>query len=340
MNKLKVGIAGYGIVGQRRRTYIDRHPLLQTVALCDQKFTQSSSLENGVSCYTNYKDMLQEKLDILFVCLPNYLAPEVTMAGLENKLHVFCEKPPGRDMSDMDAIVKIKNRHPAQRLKYGFNHRYHDSVKEALRIMESGVMGEVINIRGVYGKSKVVPFDGNWRSSRKEAGGGILLDQGIHMVDLMRLFNKDEYIEIKSFISNNFWKHDVEDNAYVLMKDAQGRVAMLHSSATQWQHCFSLEINMVNGYLDLQGILSGTKSYGDEKLVIGRRNDLATGTDREEVMTFLNDNSWCDEINDFADAIVKRQPVDFGGVEDAYKTMKLVYDIYQSDPEWKKRFLS
>jgi predicted dehydrogenase len=182
----------------------------------------------------------------------------------------------------------------------------------------------------------MVPFDGNWRSERKYAGGGILLDQGIHMVDLMRLFC-DEFVEVKSFVSNDFWKQDVEDNAYALMKDKMGRVAMLHSSATQWQHRFSLEVTLEKGYLELKGILTGSKSYGEEKLVIGRRNNSNTGTEREEVVTYIEDNSWRDEINEFADSIINNKPVHSGTLDDAYSTMKLVYDIYHADSKWNKK---
>ncbi len=335
--KLNVGIAGYGIVGKRRRQHIDQNPYLQAFAACDQRFNDKSTWAKDIKCFTNYKQLLEEPLDVLFVSLPNYLAPEVTIAGLERGMHVFCEKPPGMDVRDIETVFKVKQKHPNQRLKYGFNHRYHDSVKEALRYIKSGELGDIINLRGVYGKSVITPFTGNWRSERKYAGGGILLDQGIHMVDLMRLFC-GEFTEVKSFVSNNYWKKDVEDNAYAIMRDSKGRVAMINSSATQWQHRFSLEIAFSEGYLELYGILSGTKSYGEEKLVIGRRNGLNTGSDREEIITYLSDNSWRDEINEFADAIVNKKSITSGTVEDALETMKLVYRIYWADSGWRASF--
>ena len=111
---------------------------------------------------------------------------------------------------------------------------------------------------------------------------------------------------------------------------------MLHSSATQWQHKFSLEIYLSEGYLELQGLLTNTKSYGEEKLVIGRRSSSATGTEREEVITYIEDNSWRDEIDEFATAIVGKRPIPNGSVEDALETMRLVYAIYWSDPEWRR----
>lgn len=335
--KMKVGIAGYGVVGKRRREFIDRNPRLRTVAVCDQYFSEPSRMSNGVKCFPEYLQLLDEPLDVLFVSLPNYLAAEVTIAGLERGLHVFCEKPPGRDVRDIEEVIRAEKERPGLLLKYGFNHRYHDSVRDALRIIETGELGEIINIRGVYGKGRIIPFEGGWRAERRYAGGGILLDQGIHMVDLMRLVC-GEFTEVKSYISNDYWKHDVEDNAFALMRDSHGRVAVLHSSATQWRHRFTLEIYLSEGFLELRGILSGSKSYGEEKLVIGRRNESSTGSDREETITYLEDNSWRDEIDEFADAVANGGRIESGNSRDALETMKLVYRIYHADPEWRKAY--
>jgi len=333
---LKVAIAGYGVVGGRRRQYIDLHPHLKTVAVCDQKLEDNVLLASGVRAHTNYLELFKEKFDVLFVCLPNYLAPEVTVHALDKGIHVFCEKPPGRNVEDIRNVIAAEARNPGLKLKYGFNHRYHNSVREALRIVRSGELGEVVNLRGVYGKSTIVPFLGNWRAERKYAGGGILLDQGIHMVDLMSVFCGD-FIEVKSFVSNNYWNADVEDNAYALMKDTRGRVAMLHSSATQWQHRFSLDVSCENGFLELHGILSGTKSYGEEELVIGRRDESHTGSLRSERIKFLEDPSWGDEINEYAEAILNDRPIEHGSSAQALRTMELVYAIYEADPHWSKQ---
>lgn len=334
---LKVGIAGYGVVGKRRRHFIDQHPNLQTIAVCDKNYEQSGVMSDGVRFYASYKDLLKEPLDILFVSLPNYLAAKVTIAALARGLHVFCEKPPGRNVEDVINVIEVEKKNPKLVLKYGFNHRYHDSVREALQIIESKELGEIVNLRGVYGKSKVIPFVGQWRAERKYAGGGILLDQGIHMVDLMRLFC-GEFVEVKSYISNQYWNHDVEDNAYALMRDAKSRVAMLHSTATQWQHRFVLDITLTKGFLELKGILSGSKSYGQEKLIIGERDESDLGTTKQRTITFLEDNSWRDEIYEFADAILISKPIQTGSSVDALATMKLVYKIYHADPEWREAY--
>jgi len=332
---LSIGIAGYGIVGKRRRQFIDKHPRLKTIAVCDQKFPESGVMPDGVRYFTSYKQLLREPLDVVFISLPNYLAAEVTIASLERGMHVFCEKPPGRDIADVKRVIAVEKKTPDLLLKYGFNHRYHDSVCEALHIIKSGELGSLVNLRGVYGKSKIIPFSGGWRAERKYAGGGVLLDQGIHMVDLMRLFC-GEFIQVKSFISNEYWKHDVEDNAYAIMKDNFGRVAMLHSSATQWQHRFTLDLTFTDGFLELHGILSRSKSYGEEKLIIGKRDEADVGTLRHKTIKYLEDNSWRNEIYEFADAILNGGKIEFGGSADALATMKLVYKIYYADEQWRK----
>lgn len=333
----KVGIAGYGIVGKRRRQCIDLHPLLSTTAVCDQTFEGAGTLADGVRYHPSYRSLLDEPLDVLFVCLPNYLAAEATIAGLERGLHVFCEKPPGVAVADVERVIEVERAHPGRVLKYGFNHRYHESVKEALRVVRAGELGEIVNVRGTYGKSRITPFHGGWRSERVYAGGGILLDQGVHMLDLMRLFCGD-FVEVKSFVSNAFWKHDVEDNAYALLKDARGRIAILHSTATQWQHRFVMEVTLERGYLELRGLLSGTKSYGQERLIIGRREEAITGSSAEQVITYLDDPSWTDEVEEFANAVAGRGTISDGTSADALAVMKLVNRIYWEDAEWRAAY--
>ena len=339
--KLRVGIAGYGVVGKRRRQFIDRHPRLATVALSDVSFGSGGPMAGGVRHHADFRRMADEKLDVLFVCLPNDIAPEATIMGLDSGFHVFCEKPPGRTVADIERVIECENRHPGLKLKYGFNHRYHDSVREALAIVRSGEMGPVLNLRGVYGKSKFVSFGAHsdWRVKRAVAGGGILLDQGIHMVDLMRLFAGEKFADVHSFISNSFWRHDVEDNAYAIMKNRQGVVAMLHSTATQWRHRFHLDIACAKGALTLAGILSGSKSYGDETLTIAWADpDDDSGDPREEVRRYDQDNSWRDEIAEFAAAILDGAPIADGSSADALETMQLVYRIYSADPDWRARW--
>lgn len=327
------------MVGKRRRACVERNARMRVVAVCDRTFTGSGELEGGIRYFPDYKSLLQLDLDVLIVCLTNEIAPEVTIAGLEKGLHVFCEKPPGRDVSDIERVISVANRHSDLQLMYGFNHRYHESVRDALKLIRSGQLGRVINMRGVYGKSKLVTFNQpDWRTRRDIAGGGVLLDQGIHMVDLMRLF-AGEFTEVQSFISNRHWGYDVEDNAYALMRSADGVVAMMNSSATQWRHRFHLDINLDKGSIILGGILSGSKSYGAETLtVVTADPDNDNGDPREQLTRYNCDPSWDEEITAFSQAVLDGAPLLSGTAEDALNTMKLVYRIYYADPTWRTAY--
>jgi len=335
---LRVGIAGYGIVGKRRHQVIAERNDMSVVAVCDQTLEGEGVFKDGVNYFTDYRRLLEQGLDALLVCMSNDIAAEVTVAGLEKDLHVFCEKPPGRDVADIEKVVACAATRTHLKLKYGFNHRYHHSVREALKIVSSGELGRVINLRGIYGKSQLITFgQDSWRTRRALAGGGVLLDQGIHMVDLIRLF-AGEFTDVHSFVSNDHWGHEVEDNAYALMRTAEGTVAMLHSSATQWRHSFRLEITLAKGAIILSGILSGSKSYGAETLTVMHIGEDDRGDPREDTTRYNQDPSWSDEIAEFADAIIKDEKITNGSVDEALKTMQLVYRIYCADPEWKAQW--
>ena len=339
MKNLKVGIAGYGVVGKRRANCIDAHPNLKLIAICDKNPEEKEYLTEDVKYYQSYQELLEEELDVLFVSMSNDMAAEVTKAGLNRGFHVFCEKPPARNLEEMSSVIKCEKRNPSQKLMYGFNHRHHESVCEALEIVKSGTLGRIINIRGLYGKAKLITFNQpDWRTKRDLSGGGVLLDQGIHMVDLISLF-AGEFEDVHSFISNNHWGYDVEDNAYAIMRSSEGVVAMINSSATQWRHRFNLDINLEKGSLILGGILSGTKSYGAETLtVVTADPDFDQGDPKEQITTYNKDPSWQIEIDIFTKSIISNSEISSGSSLDAFKTMKLVSRIYFSDSEWRNRY--
>ena len=336
MERIRVGIVGFGKIGRLRAEVVAHHPGMELVSVADPT-PAGQDLPAGCSFHECADSLLRQRVDAVFVCTPNAATADIVVAALDAGCHVFCEKPPGRDLSDVQKIRAAEARHPAQKLKFGFNHRYHDAVREALSLVRSGGLGRLLWIRGVYGKSGGVGFEENWRSKREIAGGGILLDQGIHMLDLFRAFCGD-FDEVKSFVNNSYWKIGVEDNAFALLRNKEGQVAMLHSSATQWKHLFSMEIFLSEGYLAVNGILSSTRSYGRETLIIARRqfggDGYLFGKPREEIAYFDEDRSWSREIAEFADCILGDRPVTVGTSEDAHRVMELVYRIYQADETW------
>ncbi len=338
---INVGIIGLGRVGATRRDLISKHPRLAVTAVCDVKQPGPGSGWEKFPYYAKYDALLEADVDAVFVATPNNITPKIVVAALRAGKHVFCEKPPGRGIDDIEAICREEKKHKGLVLKFGFNHRYHGSVMEAKRILDEGALGKVLWVRGIYGKAGSTTFEKEWRSSREVAGGGILLDQGIHMLDLFRFFLGD-FSEVKSFVTTAYWHIDLEDNAFALMRNDAGQIAFIHSSSTQWKHTFSLDIYCENGYLSLQGILSSTRSYGGgERLIMAHKQfedkAHAVGNPRETVIHFDTDRSWEMEVKEFADCIVNNRRVQQGDSSDALKVMQLVDAIYRGDSTWQEK---
>ena len=338
LKTLNVGIAGYGIVGRRRHKSIKKVKNFKVIAVCDRKFKKVKKYKNILQ-FTHYKKLLTQKIDVLFICLTNDVAAKVTIEAIKKGIHVFCEKPPGRNVEDIDNVYKVYKKTKNIKLMYGFNHRHHLSIKKAIQIIKSKKFGKIINIKGIYGKSQLITFKQPvWRTKRKIAGGGVLLDQGIHMIDLIRLF-AGEFDKVYSYVSNSYWKYDVEDNAYALMKAKNGIIAILHSSATQWNHKFELDIHLEKGSLILRGSLTSSKSYGNETLLVVKANPKKdNGNPKEKKIKFNKDPSWDDEIKEFYQSITSNKKVYNGHPVDALNTMKLLYKIYYSDINWRKKY--
>jgi len=335
--KLRVAIAGFGSVGQRRYFFLKKKKFFNVVSISDQYIEYRKKFKNG-KVKNDYKKMLKEKeIDVLFVCLPNKDSAKATIMGLNKKCHVFCEKPPSRNLKELKIVYEKYKKTKNLILRYGFNHRYHESVQYAKKIIDSKKLGKIINLRGVYGKSYLtiklkasarVNYDFNWRTRKKDSGGGILLDQGIHLIDLLNLF-VGKFIEAKSYVSKDYWKKDVEDNVYTILKNKNKIYATLHSSATLWKHNFSLDITLEKGMINLSGILSGTKSYGKERIkIIQRTKNQLKPIEKNKL--YSNDLSWDKEINNFI-MLIKTRPKKYqGGILEALETMRIIKMIYSS----------
>jgi predicted dehydrogenase len=337
-SELRVGIIGFGKMGRIRQAVLHGIEGVRVTAICDPIFSTQMEPEDDLLQTDDYRSLLRQDVDAVFVSTPNNITADIAVASLNSGKHTFCEKPPGRNLSETQAILAASKLRPDLKLKFGFNHRYHGSVIQAHSMIKSGHLGNLLWMRGVYGKSGGIGFDQSWRSNREKAGGGILLDQGIHMLDLFRLF-AGEFEHCDSFVVNSFWPIEMEDNVFALLRNSENIVATLHSTATHWKHTFLLDIGLAEGHLTLDGILSGTGSYGPETLVITRRQfedeTFALGKPRQEVVYFDTDSSWEAEIKEFIDCITSDKPVEVGTAEDAWKTMELVFRIYASDAQWQ-----
>ena len=323
-------------MGKIRLRELDAHKGFEVVACSDFIVTANPQIPN-VFFSTSWEEILELDIDAVVVCTYNDAIPLVTCKALKKGLHVFAEKPPGKNLQDVKLIQAAEREAPGKILRFGFNHRFHYAIMEAKTIIESGKYGKILWARGTYGKAGGENFIDNWRSDPGKAGGGILLDQGVHMLDLLNFFIGD-FTEVKSYVDNCYWKDiPMEDNAFALLKNNRNQYCFLHSSATQWRHLFKLDIYLEDGYISVNGILSSTRSYGEESIAFAKKQfeteSTAFGKPREEIIYFDRDDSWKLEIEDFYNSIEGKGKSIAGNSDDAHTVMNLVEKIYESSQE-------
>lgn len=323
-------IFGYGYMGKVRYQALRRQSDVQIIHVIDPALSpQATGL--GDALLDSSKPVAWEQYDVVFICTPNNVTADLCVEALRRCGRVFCEKPPGRNWEDFCRIADAAAAIPNHILVFGFNHRLHPSVQAAKALMGKGGLQEVLYLKGTYGKSGGLRYRESWRANPEVAGGGILLDQGIHLLDLFQVFLGPLAV-VDAVLNDSFWGCGVEDNAFVLLRSEQGRPAFLHSSATLWKHTFQLEIGCREGYLVASGLLSKTGSYGREQLVIGRRQfedeTCALGNPREEIIHFDRDESWDKEVEEFLAAVREGRPATHGTLEEARQVMRIVRDVY------------
>ena len=326
---VKIGIIGFGKMGQIRAGAIKSNENGRV----DSIFDINRIPNPGKAKVANSAEEIIENpgIDAVFICTPNFLNKPLTITALEQGKHVFCEKPPAFNAAEVEEI-RAAEAASGKKLMYGFNHRHHSSIKHMKTLIDSGEYGNILWMRGRYGKSVDKNFFQNWRAKKELAGGGILLDQGIHMLDLF-LYLAGDFNEVQAMVSNLYWKLDIEDNVFAIFRNNEnGIVAQLHSTMTQWRHLFSLEVFLEKGYLVLNGLKTSSGTYGDEMLSIAKNRTTAPAAtwEDEERITYHTDISWRSEIEHFFNAILNDTNIEIGNSTDALKLMKIIDKIYRN----------
>lgn len=322
---IRIGIIGYGKMGKIRHEAIAQVGKGNVVSISDPE-----AVEIGIKNVSHADIINDPEIDAVIICTPNFLNKQLTIDCLSAGKHVFCEKPPAFTGADMEDICKAEKESNGKKLMYGFNHRHHDSVIKMKETVLNGEFGRILWMRGRYGKSVTEDYFNNWRAKKEMAGGGILLDQGIHMLDLF-LHLGGNFDRVKAELSNTFWKLEVEDNAFVILRDTKtGMDASLHSTMTQWRHLFSLEVFLEKGYMVLNGLLTSSRAYGEEILTLAKNRSTGPAvTWADEVkIVYTDDNSWRYEVSHFLDAIKNDTDIEIGSSADALKLMRIIDKIY------------
>jgi predicted dehydrogenase len=317
--KMGVGIVGCGLIGRKRA-----HALApaRLVACADTVVERAQALAGafpGAVAVCDWRELVRHPdVDIVIVATTNDSLAEITLAAVQAGKHVLVEKPAARNTAEIEPVIDAARK--AKRLaRVGFNHRYHPALLKAQELIQAGALGEMMFVRGRYGHGGRIGYDKEWRANPDLSGGGETIDQGVHLIDLSRLFLGD-FVEVDGFVSTFFWNMPVDDNGFMLLKNRDKKIAFLHVSCTEWKNLFSLEIYGKEAKLHIEG-LGG--SYGIERLTYYKMLP-EMGPPETTIWEYpRGDHSWQIEFAEFLEDIrMEREPA--ANLGDARAALEIV----------------
>jgi predicted dehydrogenase len=318
-----VGIVGCGLIGQKRAKALGQGGQLVACADLDVSRAESLARMSGAKVFRDWRELVWSPLvDVVIVATLHDSLAEITCTAAEAGKHVLVEKPAARNAAELEPVMAAAAKHGVK-VHVGFNHRYHRSLRKAKEIVDSGALGELMFVRARYGHGARIGYDKEWRADPVLSGGGELIDQGPHLIDLSRWF-LGELTDVEGFAHTYYWDMPVDDNAFMLLKTAKKQAAFLHVSCTEWKNTFSMEIYGKSGKLDLSG-LGG--SYGVEKITWYRMLPQMGPPETTSWEYPMADDSWECELNEFFDDIrFNRQPA--SSLNDALASLRVIEKIY------------
>jgi len=319
---MRLAIVGCGLIGRKRATAASGHEI---VVVCDRDEGRAHELAQitGSHAVMDWREAIQADIDAVIVATTHDQLAGISIGAIEAGRHVLVEKPAGRTLAEAQAVAAAAVKH--QRIvKTGFNHRFHPAFLKAREIVNSGALGPLMFIRARYGHGGRLGYENEWRAQPTISGGGELIDQGSHLIDLSRWFLSDLTVDYAA-VPTLFWNMPADDNCFVALRSKTGQLAWLHASWTEWKNTFSFEIFGRDGKLVIDG-LGG--SYGIERLTFYRMLPQM-GPPETTVFNFPGeDQSWRTEFEDFVAAVDdNRRPS--GDIVDAVANLAIVDEIYR-----------
>ena len=324
LKPVRFAIVGCGLIGGKRAAHLPTGSLCAVYDLVPAR-AAALAAKAGPPCVaaTSLEQLLDSAADAVIVSTLNANLGPVTLACLQAGKHVLVEKPVAISLAEIDELMACASANQLL-VRAGYNHRYHPSFQKARQIFESGVMGPMMFIRARYGHGGRVGYDREWRADRKLSGGGELIDQGVHLIDLAGWF-LGEWSSIEGHVGTYFWDMPVDDNAFLNLSTATGQTAWLHASCTEWKNLFSFEIYGKTAKLHIEG-LGG--SYGVERLYHYQMLP-EMGPPETTIYEFpRGDDSWGLETREFVEDIrLNREPS--VSLKQARTVMNVVETVYR-----------
>ncbi len=301
-----VAILGCGLIGQKRSKTLAGAKLVVCADVDEKRAKSLAAGFPGCDATADWRAAVQrDVVDIVIVATTNDALVETSLAAVQAGKHVLVEKPAARHVAELDVLIAAAAQKNNVQVRVGFNHRYHPALLKARELVDAGELGELMFVRGRYGHGGRKGYDREWRANPVLSGGGELIDQGVHLIDLSRWFLGD-FSEVQGFAHTYFWDMPVDDNGFMILRTAKNQTAFLHVSCTEWKNLFSLEIYGKNAKLHIEG-LGG--SYGMEKLSFYKMLPEMGPPDTTIWEYPRGDNSWELEFAEFLEDIhLKRTP--------------------------------
>jgi predicted dehydrogenase len=321
-----VAIIGCGLIGCKRAASLGDCRLAMG---CDVDVARAQALaaaHPGAEAVTDWRAvMASPDISIVIVATTHDMLAPIASAAARAGKHVLLEKPGARRACELDTVIAAAWETGAL-VRVGFNHRYHRALERARELYTADAIGPLLYIRGRYGHGGRPGYEREWRADPAVSGGGELLDQGVHLIDLSRWFLGD-FTRVTGRTPRYFWNMPVEDNAFLLLETAAGQTAFLHASWTEWKNLFSFEICGRNGKLEISG-LGG--SYGTERVTLYAMKP-EMGPPATTTWEFPGaDHSWETEFAEFLEDIqLGRQPRP--GIGDAQAALRIIECVYQEN---------
>ena len=325
---MRFAIVGCGLIGQKRAEGIARlgHRTVLAVDRAEHRAVGLAELF-GARPATDFRAATEAAdIDAVVVATPHAELSRIATACLKAGKHVLVEKPAGRNLAEVAAVATAADK--ANRIvKVGYSHRFHPAMRKARKIVDRGELGPLMFIRGRYGHGGRPGYEKEWRFERAISGGGELVDQGSHLIDLAQWF-LGEFTGVTAALRTFFWDAEVEDNAFLMLSTPAGQIAWLHASWSEWKNMFSFEIYGRDGKLEING-LGGP--YGVESLTFYRMLPEMGPPETTRWEYPFADRSWDAETAEFIAAIEEgRKPI--GDAAEAMATMSVIERIYQEAP--------
>jgi predicted dehydrogenase len=322
---LQFALIGCGVIGRKRAAALRPGQLRYACDIDGSRAAELAISSPGASALTDYRPALADPAvgAIIVATLNGSLAP-LALAAVRAGKHVLVEKPGALNARQLREVATAATM-AGVKVRLGYNHRFHPALQKARELVDAGALGPLMFLRGRYGHGGRKGYDREWRADPKLSGGGELIDQGVHLIDLASWFLGD-FPTVEGHAATCFWDMKVDDNAFLSLRTTAGQTAWLHVSCTEWKNLFSLELYGRDGKVAIDG-LGG--SYGPErctyyKMLPQMGPPETTGWDYT-----AGDNSWALELAAFEEDI-RADRVPSPGLREGVRTLEIVEHIYRS----------